>query len=85
MTAPEIIPVEAGRLIELNHRQAISASSVLRLMALDINRQALRLLGERGLAYLAARRAFVDDGPIIDIGGNRSMLSALNWVLSDRY
>jgi hypothetical protein len=85
MTAPEIIPVEAGCLIDLNHRQAISASSVLRLIALDINGQALQLLGVPGLVYLAAHKIFFDDEPIVDVTGYGSMLKALNWILAGRY
>jgi hypothetical protein len=85
MTAPEVIPVTAGELIDINHRHAISASSVLRLIALDINRQALHLLGARGLVYLAACRTLLDDQPIVDISGYGSMLRAMNAILSDRY
>ena len=85
MTAPQIVPVQAGALIDLNHRHAISASSVLRLIVLDINRQALRLLGVQGLVYLAAHRTFLDEEPLDSAGSFRSMLHVLNWVLSDRY
>lgn len=84
MTAPEIIPVTAGELIDINHRHAISASSVLRLIALDINRQALHLLGARGLVYLAACRTLLDDKPIVDVSGYGSMLRAINAILSHR-
>ncbi len=85
MTVPEIIPVEAGRLIDLNHRQAISASSVLRLIALDINNQVLKILGVPGLVFLATRKIFFDDDPVVDLTAHSSMLNALNAVLSGRY
>jgi hypothetical protein len=85
MTAPEVTSIDPGCLIDFNHRQAISASSVLRLVAFDINRQVIKIVGVNGLVYFAAFHILFDPDAVIDLAQKQSMLKALVEVLSDRY
>ena len=84
-TVPEIITINKDEIIDINHHHAISASSVLRLIALDINKQVINILGSLGLVYLSARKALLDDQPTVNVVEYGSMLRALNAVLSHRY
>lgn len=85
MTAPALMPVTFGQPIKFTHRQAIAASSVLRLIALDLGRLAISHLGEAGFVYLVARRAFLDDPPLPETATKASMVKAFNFMMSDRY
>lgn len=49
--------------LDIRHRDAILASSVLRDIANDLNRKAVSLLTADGLVYLAAHRAIRDSAP----------------------
>lgn len=85
MTAPALIPVTEGEQIEFTHRQAIAASSTLRLIALDLGRLAISKLGPEGFIYLVTRRAFFDDPPIPETQQMASMVKAFNAAMSTRY
>jgi hypothetical protein len=52
-----------GKKLDIRHRDAILASSVLRDIADDLNRKAVSLLNGDGLVYLAAHRAIRDSAP----------------------
>ena len=84
MTAPALVPVSFGQPIEFTHRQAIAASSVLRLLALDLGKLLISHLGHEGFVYLVARRAFLDDPPLPEIARKASMTKAFNFMMADR-
>lgn len=52
-----------GKTLDVRHRDAILASSVLRDIADDLNRKAVSLLNADGLIYLVAHRAIRDSAP----------------------
>ena len=85
LTAPALVAVRKGDQIDFSHRQAIAASSTLRLIAIDLGRLVLERLGERGFVFLAARRAFFDDPPLPATFEMTSMVKAFNNALSNRY
>lgn len=63
MTAPEIIPVEAGHIIDLNHDKRY-----LRLRFSDLSRSistAKLLYSWERRVYLAARKIFFDEDPVV--------------------
>jgi hypothetical protein len=85
MNAPALVPVRFGRPIEFTHQQAIAASSVLRLLALDLGKLVISHLGPAGFVYLVARRAFLDDPPLPETAEKASMVKAFNFMMADRY
>ena len=84
MRVPEILPLKEGAEILFTHRQALSNSSILRLIAMDANEKALTILGVEGVVYAAAKRLLsipsANDPEI-----RRSMPATINYILSDRY
>jgi hypothetical protein len=82
---PEVLPLVRGQKINFTHRHAISASSVLRLLARDVNRKAINKLERSGFVYLAAHKGFLISEPLFDGNTGRTMLRALNNLLADRY
>jgi hypothetical protein len=81
----DVLPLAAGQDITFVHRHAILASSVLRLVALDLNAIALSRLGTDGVVFLAARRLFIDRPPSLEILSTKSVAHAMHAVLGDRY
>lgn len=62
-SAPASRPQGAGQTLDVRHRDALLASSVLRDVADDLNKKAVSFLGSDGLIYLAAHRAVRDSAP----------------------
>jgi hypothetical protein len=85
MTAPALVPAREGKQIEFTHRQAIAASSTLRLIALDLGRLAIGRLGEQGFVYLVARHVFFDDSPPLETLAMPTMVKAFNVAMATRY
>jgi len=85
MNAPDLGAITEGKPIAFTHRQAIAASSILRLIAWDISQQAVRALGSSGMVYLAARRLFWEDEPLIDTSACSTGKAAIAKLLTDRY
>jgi hypothetical protein len=85
MTSPALVAVRFGDPIEFTHRQSIAASSVLRLLALDLGKLMISHLGEPGFVYLVARRVFLDDPPLPETATKSSMVKAFNTAMADRY
>jgi hypothetical protein len=71
--------------LPFTHKEAIIASTVLRLIGKHINALAVNRLGINGVVYLAARRALLDRTLQIHDRNTGSALALVNWVLSDRY
>lgn len=82
---PDILRLSKGEEIEFSNLHAISSSSILRLIALDLNRQVLQHVGKLGLVYLSAYEAFFAQEPLLNELTGRTMLRALNNLLSNRY
>lgn len=85
LSVPELIDVEVGRQLDFTHRQALHASSVLRLIALDLGRFVISMLGERGFVYLVARRTFLDDTPLAAVDPKGTMVKTFNVIMKERY
>lgn len=85
MLKPELVSVIEGAQIAFTHRQAIAASSTLRLIACDLAKVVIHQLGERGFVYLAARRAFFDTVPLPEAIAMTSMVKTFNEVMTNRY
>ncbi len=81
----ELLSLEEGQEIAFTHRQALLASSVIRLIALDINRICLAKLGAAGVVFLTARRLFIDRPPSLKVLSFRSVENAMHGILGDRY
>jgi hypothetical protein len=81
----DVPPLNAGENIAFVHRHAILASSVLRLIANDLNTIALVRLGVEGVVFLAARRLFFDKPPGLPILSTKSVQHAMHGALADRY
>jgi hypothetical protein len=82
---PDILRLLKGENIEFSSLHAVSSSSILRLIALDLNRQVVQHVGKSGLVYLSAYEAFFAPEPLLDELTGRTMLRALNNLLSNRY
>ncbi|MBB4395069.1 hypothetical protein [Bradyrhizobium sp. ERR14] len=82
---PDILRLSKGDTIDFTSRHAIAASSILRLAALDLNRQVIQELGRSGFVYLTAHEGFLAPEPLFDRQRGGTMLRALNWLLADRY
>ncbi len=85
MAAPLLVPIEEGKPVSFTHRQAIAASSTLRLIALDITQLVIDQLGEKGFVYIAARRAFFKSPPLPEALEMTSMVKTFNKVMANRY
>lgn len=84
-TVPALVPVTIGEPLAFSHRQALAASSALRLIALDIGRLVISLLGLDGFVYLAARRTFLDEQPLAAFDPKATMVKTFNAVMAGRY
>ncbi|MES3043737.1 hypothetical protein [Sphingomonas faeni] len=84
-TVPALVPVAVGEPLGFSHRQALAASSTLRLVALDIGRLVISQLGLEGFVYLAARRTFLDEQAIAAIDPKATMVKTFNAVMAGRY
>ncbi len=85
LAAPLLVPVEEGKQIGFTHRQAIAASSTLRMIAIDLSQLAIQQLGERGFVYRAARRAFFECPPLPETLEMTSMVATFDEVMNNRY
>jgi hypothetical protein len=81
----DVPSLNAGENIAFVHRHAILASSVLRLIAIDLNTIALSRLGAEGVVFLTARRLFFDKPPALPIVSTKSVQHAMHGALADRY
>lgn len=60
-TVPPIEPLHYGDPIRFTHRDALMASSITRLIAMNINQLVIKEIGIDGIIYLAANRLFFHD------------------------
>lgn len=84
-TVPALVPVRVGEPLAFSHRQALAASSTLRLVALDIGQLVISLLGLEGFVYLTARRTFLDEQPLAAVDPKATMVKTFNAVMAGRY
>ncbi|WP_322418906.1 hypothetical protein [Mesorhizobium huakuii] len=83
-TVPELVSAQKGQRLEFSHRQALSASSVLRLMVLHINAKFVKKLGRRGMVYLASRHALFTSPPVLSQDFD-TVFAAIGFLLDKRY
>jgi hypothetical protein len=85
LTPPALVAVRLGEQIDFSHRQAIAASSTLRLIAINLGQLVIERLGEQGFVYLVARRTFFDNPPLPTTLEMTTMVKAFNAAMSNRY
>ena len=85
MLRPLLVTVVHGQQIEFSHRQAIAASSVLRLIAIDLAALVIERLGSNGFVYRAAKRTFFESPTLPETKARPTMVKAFNDVMSNRY
>lgn len=83
-TAPPHHEFRYGDLINFTHRDALFASSVTRMMALSINKLAIKEIGKEGVVFIAAQKYIFKEGLPIEYLKFENVSKAIAFFMRKR-